>query len=163
MPIILLVVAAWLLILSIVNWLRGYGEVGAIWFLGAWMLVGVSGVLSRLDALCNRFDADTRALPIKKKPARAKEEDAAAAGDAPAGGAGAGDAPAPGEAPAAGAADAAAPAGGANAGDASAGGADAGDAPATAEAPAAGDASASGEAPAAGDAAADAPAGEPKP
>lgn len=67
MPIILLILAAWLVVLSIINYFQGYGEVAAVWFVGAWVLVGVSGILSRLDALCSRFGADTRSLNVRKR------------------------------------------------------------------------------------------------
>jgi hypothetical protein len=67
MPIILLIVAAWLVVLSIINYFQGYGEVAAVWFVGAWLLVGVSGILSRLDALCSHFGADTRSLNVRKR------------------------------------------------------------------------------------------------
>ncbi len=79
MPIILLIVAAWLVVLSIINYFQGYGEVAAVWFVGAWLLVGVSGILSRLDALCSRFDADTRSLNVRKR----KPPQDAADGQAP--------------------------------------------------------------------------------
>ena len=88
MPIILLILAAWLVVLSIINYFQGYGEVGAIWFVGAWLLVGVSGVLSRLDALCSHFGADTRSLSVRKrkKPQDAQaEEDVQAEKDVQAG------------------------------------------------------------------------------
>ena len=89
MPIILLILAAWLVVLSIINYFQGYGEVGAIWFIGAWLLVGVSGVLSRLDALCSRFGADTRRLSVRKrKPptdAQAGQEGEQAASSEPSG------------------------------------------------------------------------------
>lgn len=81
MPIILLILAAWFVVLSIISYFQGYGEVGAIWFVGAWVLVGVSGVLSRLDALCSRFGADTRSLSVRK---RKKPEDAQASEETPA-------------------------------------------------------------------------------
>ncbi|HOD81486.1 MAG: hypothetical protein BWX88_02403 [Planctomycetes bacterium ADurb.Bin126] len=67
MPIILLILAAWLVVLSIINYFQGYGEVAAVWFVGAWLIVGVSGILSRLDALCSRFGADTRSLNVRKR------------------------------------------------------------------------------------------------